>query len=602
MYIWRYRCLAAVCLVLGNQAHAASVSSAPVEAKDIIESSPRLHSEEAFTKAKVDPISVPSSTKKIKHKSSARFVLRTAAIVGNTVLSENLLKKEISAFIGKKVTQRQLEQIADRITKLYHQAGYVTSRCFMPTQKVKNGRVVFQVEEGRLEDLIFKGPQNFDFDKRFFMQFISDLKDQVIHLPTLEQRMQRLVRLPAQQIQPKLVKVDFARYNLELTIQPQADFYEVSVNNMGSRYTGREQLRLLTQWYNLSGRLDRLQLSTQVAQNPKNFSFAQINYAMPVGAKSGILQWNASQLDYQLDPKALGYSAVRYEGSSITYGLQYTHPLLIEEKVNQWLNKLSQREKPLPFEAAALIGFEVKETTSDTLYHNFNNPLFPAGYRTVQGKDKLVVPMIGVQFQHPDHLFSLMALNRYHIKFIHSWEGFLGSMTQEEIERKQENVANNAEPIQGPIGEVQGMKASFYKLYFHYLRMQSLPKDFQLSVSFLLDYTPVKSVPSDYKYVPAGGGAKGYTLNIGVNRKVASDWLLGGGLISDNAIRYYQGTTVVCGKTRTVNGEVTCSDERTYLTLQYHKKGWFFSAEYFSSVQSYDSNGLDFRVNLGYRW
>jgi len=339
-----------------------------------------------------------------------------------------------------------------------------------------------------------------------------------------------------------------------------------------------------------------------VAQNPRNFSLANVQYHYPIGSKAGVLSLSASRLDYQLNPKEVGYSAVRYEGGSTSYQLQYTQPLLIEKQVNSWLNKLSPREAPLRFEAETMVGLEIKETTSDTIYNDFNSASFPAGYRTVQGKDKLVVPMIGVQFQHPDQLFSQTALNRYSLKLIHSWEGFLGSMTQEDIERKRQNVAHSVEPTTGPIGDVQDMKASFYKFYFTYFRTQPLPKDLLLNLSFFWDYTSAKKVPSDYKYTPAGSGVKGYTLNIGVSRKVMPGLILGGGLLSDNAISYHQGATTVCGESKTVNGEYTCSDNRAYLSAQYQKGGWHVNVQYFTDVKSYNPNGLNFRADLGYRW
>jgi len=591
--------------VLGSGgAWAATQPPPPVNAKEVLEASPVLQQQPLAPKAEIAPVDVPAITKEaqLKQKSRVRFILTSAVVLGNTVLPEEAIKSIVSQYVGQSVGAAQLKAIAQKITERYHQNGYVTSRCFMPAQKVKRGRVVFQVEEDKLQDLAFQGLESFDFDKRFFMQFISDLKGKVVHLPTLEKRLQRLVRVPAQKIQPKLVKVDFGRSNLVLEITPRPDFYDVSFNNMGSRYTGRERLNLTTRRNNLAGRLDSLQASVQVAQNPRNFSLANVQYHYPIGSKAGVLSLSASRLDYQLNPKEVGYSAVRYEGGATSYQLQYTQPLLIEKQVNRWLNKLSPRETPLRFEAETMVGLEIKETTSDTIYNDFNSANFPAGYRTVQGKDKLVVPMIGVQFQHPDQLFSQTALNRYSLKLIHSWEGFLGSMTQEDIERKRQNVAHSVEPTTGPIGDVQDMKASFYKFYFTYFRTQPLPKGFQFNLSFFWDYTSAKKVPSDYKYTPAGGGVKGYTLNIGVSKKVMPGLILGGGLLSDNAISYHHGATIVCGESKTVNGEYTCSDNRAYLSAQYQKGGWHVNVQYFTDVKSYDPNGLNFRADLGYRW
>ena len=583
-------------------AQAATQPPAPVSAKDLTAASPSLtlHAPELTPKTEVAPIVLAKpSVREAKLPANFRFTLQSAVVLGSHALPAEQVSAVVKRFVGKQVRGQDLKQLAKEITELYHQAGYVTSRCFIPPQKIQNGRVVLQVEEDKLVDLDFSGEHYFDYDKRFFAQFISDLRGKIIHLPTLRERLQKLIRIPAQKIQPKLVKVGFGASKLVLQITPLPDQKDITLSNMGSRYTGQERLAFTGDWANVEGRGDRLQLSLQTALNPKRFSSAAVLFDYPVGVEAGALRFSLSRLDYELDPKEVGYSAVRYQGSSEAYGVAYHQPWLLQDRINHWLK---QEDDPLPIEAQWEVGVDLKDSRSDTVYDQYFSVNNPAGYRYSQGRDKLFVPSIGMQLQHPDQLFSLAGMNHYQVKFVTAIEGFLGSMTQDEIRRKQENIQHNVEPIKGPIGDVSGMKAGFSKLYFTYLRQQSLPKEIQLQVKFHWEYTPDKKVPSDYKFVPAGGGAKGYSLNIGATRLFAKDLTLGAGLMTDTATNYYQGTATVCGKTKTVNGEASCTDSKGYLTAHYEYQNWHLDAQYFTSVADYDPNGLNFRVALGYRW
>jgi hemolysin activation/secretion protein len=75
------------------------------------------------------------------------------AFEGNTVFSNEALAAVSKAFLGW-VTLADLEELRYRLTRYYTDRGYINSGVMLkPEQKVEDGVVVFQVMEGRLDEI-----------------------------------------------------------------------------------------------------------------------------------------------------------------------------------------------------------------------------------------------------------------------------------------------------------------------------------------------------------------------------------------------------------------------------------------------------------------
>jgi hemolysin activation/secretion protein len=60
------------------------------------------------------------------------FVLQSLRIIGNSVLEEAAIADQVRSFVGRSITAAELQEMAARITSLYVQRGFVTSRCIIP--------------------------------------------------------------------------------------------------------------------------------------------------------------------------------------------------------------------------------------------------------------------------------------------------------------------------------------------------------------------------------------------------------------------------------------------------------------------------------------
>ena len=87
------------------------------------------------------------------------FVLQSVTVVGATAFNSDAFVQSYRAFLGTRVSERDLSHIVQRITKRYRQDGYALSRAVLLPQDIHNGHVRITVLEGRVEDIVIKGDQ-----------------------------------------------------------------------------------------------------------------------------------------------------------------------------------------------------------------------------------------------------------------------------------------------------------------------------------------------------------------------------------------------------------------------------------------------------------
>jgi hemolysin activation/secretion protein len=78
------------------------------------------------------------------------FVLRQVRFTGNTVFADQQLAPLVAGTLGRPVRFSDLQALAARVTRFYHDAGYVLAQVVLPLQDVSAGTVELSVLEGRL--------------------------------------------------------------------------------------------------------------------------------------------------------------------------------------------------------------------------------------------------------------------------------------------------------------------------------------------------------------------------------------------------------------------------------------------------------------------
>lgn len=522
-------------------------------------------------KAIIDDLNVPKSEygKAESRVKGPSFTLNNVSITGNTVFDQKLIIEIVKPFINQKVDSIDLKYIAQKITKLYAESGYVTSKCIIPEQKVTKGMVKFQIIENKLGRLLLKGKNRFDYDSNLFIRYIAELQNKILNVKELNKQLKYMSILPVTRIKPSLENTNRGYSNLILEIIESEETFSLSLDNSGSNYTGKERLTLNGNINNIRGKSDRLALSLTTVKDPKYLTSFSSSYVTPYGKEGARLTFGYSHMYYQLDPDKVGTDLFIYEGETDIFSFNYSKPVYSIEMANVNYN----------------LGFEKKSVNSKII----QNTGTANGTPIVDGLDETFVFNAGVNVMMHDNLFSkdYNAINSLSFSVSKALEGFWNSMTQEDIIRKDKALENNSTIISGPIKSGNGLNPSFMKLYYNYTRKQQIPWDSTMTFNLNGNYTSSR-VPDAYEY---SGGDFGYQYSLVFAKKF---WYINTNLSLSQSTVYTYNLDKSLTKSRnkpSLGLSLSSVFDKLYINLSYS-----------SSLDTWDSNNNNIRYNLKYIW
>jgi hemolysin activation/secretion protein len=262
-------------------------------------------------------------------------------IDGNTVLDDETLEKAVYGFLGPDKTVDDMEKARAALQEAYRTVGYPTVVVAIPEQDVNEGKVRFEVLEGRIDTLHITG------SKYHALGAIRDslpalAEGQVPHMPTVQQQMTGL----AQQSPDRAVTPVFRATNtpgkmeVELKVKDELPLHaSIEMNSRNSSNTSYSRLIGAVRYDNLWQKFHSATLQYQVS--PQDSSQVDVwsgSYVMPTGwydtrlALYGISISSNTLLGSSLGT-SVGDSAVI--GAGTIYGLRLVKPLTTTQGVIQ---------------------------------------------------------------------------------------------------------------------------------------------------------------------------------------------------------------------------------------------------------------------------
>jgi hemolysin activation/secretion protein len=247
-------------------------------------------------------------------------------VVGNTLFQSAALNPIIQPVEGRAVTFAELQKVADAITQLYLNQGYITSRAVLVDQKVTDGIVKIQVIEGGLEKIEIQGTKR--LNPNYVRSRIALGTGKPLSTAKLEEQL-------------KILRTNPLLSNVEASLQPgtglgqsilmvrvtEANPFDanVSIDNYSPPSVGSERLGLSATHRNLTGMGDELGIAyyftTKGAANIYDFT-----YKVPLNTMNGTLQLRTSINNNQvIEPR---FKALNIRGESELYEISYRQPLV----------------------------------------------------------------------------------------------------------------------------------------------------------------------------------------------------------------------------------------------------------------------------------
>ena len=271
---------------------------------------------------------------------SAPFFVRSFRVTGATVFPE----QRLAALLGEPQRPMRLAEVqalADRVTELYRTHGYIVARALIPAQDVRDGIVEVRVVEGRYQRIDISNAS--DISERRLRELLGNVReDALVHGPTLERAVLLISDLAG--VQPKATLEAGTQpgfTNLILEVVPTAFAqYDVSVDNAGSRYTGRYRLSAGAALNSPLHIGDRL--SVRALTSGSNLGSIQLSYDAPLGYTSLRAGGYVSDTEYKLGDVFSGLDA---SGSARSYGATLVYPAVRTADLNLRAQLVGERRE-----------------------------------------------------------------------------------------------------------------------------------------------------------------------------------------------------------------------------------------------------------------
>lgn len=246
-------------------------------------------------------------------------------VVGSTILSPDEIRALVNPFEGRLATLEQLKQVADKITEVYLNRGYITSRAVLPPQTITAGVVQIQVLEGKLSKIEVEGT------KRLHKAYISSRIRLGAGMPLSTTKLEdqlRLLRVDPlfNNVEARLRAGDNEGESILIVRVSEANPFQssFSIDNYSPPSVGSTRLGVSLRHRNITGNGD--ELAAAYYRSIGDSDVFDFSYRVPLNAMNGTLQLRAAPNRNSIVQAP--FDAFDISGKSHLFEVSYRQPLV----------------------------------------------------------------------------------------------------------------------------------------------------------------------------------------------------------------------------------------------------------------------------------
>ena len=269
------------------------------------------------------PTNVPSA-----EAARIRFTLRSVAIDGATVYTQDDFTPLFADKLGKEISLAEAQALAQAVTLKYRNDGYILSQAVLPEQTIEDGTLVVRVVEGYVSNVVVQG----DVREGEWSNLVEGYADKLrqhrpIHISTMERYLLLMDDLPGatarSTVRPSAT--EFGAAELVVDMSHKAFEGALTVDNRGSRFIGPVQLTGTVVANSLFNMYDRTTLRGILTSQTDELKFIDLQHEQQLGHEGTRIILNASTSrtnpGYTLTPLDI-------EGQSDNLIIRLTHPII----------------------------------------------------------------------------------------------------------------------------------------------------------------------------------------------------------------------------------------------------------------------------------
>lgn len=386
----------------------------------------------------LDVVEHPDLSKEFLNKTVEELLQQQKAFLTETRKLNN--DKQSNA-----LTIGQLQFIADKITQLYRQKGYILAQAFLPPQKVTDGIVRIKIIEGKLGHVSAVG--NDYYDEAMYTKYFDKHLNQAVNKYEMERLLLLINDFPGFGVTGSFKRgTALGTSDLQLLVHNEERLNGfVRYDNFGSEFTGDRRTLIGLSVNGLFNQVNQLNLQLLKTHSPSNSDYYAIHFEQLIFDEATYIGFSYNTNDYNVGRQL---QSLGIKGDS--------------EFAEIYLRRafIRSREKNL-YGRFSLVS---KEATSNS----------DTGIQLA--KDELTVLSAQLVFDSIDERFN--GINMADITYSRGLGDFLGSMKGSEDENSGR---------QGGSGKHAG--ADFDKWNLNFARVQSLPYDQSLIIKLNTQYS-----------------------------------------------------------------------------------------------------------------
>lgn len=247
-------------------------------------------------------------------------------VLGSTIFSQDELNPITQKVEGRVVTLEELRNVADAITQLYLNQGYITSRAILVDQAVTDGVVQIRVIEGTLEEIRVEGTRR--LNPNYIRSRVRLGAGRPLNTGKLEDQL-RLLRIDPlfKNIEASLRAGSGVGQSILVVRVTEANPLEGSlgVDNYSPPSVGSERLGVNLRYRNLTGLGDEI-AGSYYHTTTSGADIFDFSYRVPLNAMNGTLQLRAAPNRNKVTQRPFDVFDIR--GETELYEISYRQPLI----------------------------------------------------------------------------------------------------------------------------------------------------------------------------------------------------------------------------------------------------------------------------------
>lgn len=289
------------------------------------------------------------------------FVLKDIIVDGAKTLPAEKLRKIYAPLLGKSVALTEIYDVANRITRMYQDHGYLLSRAYIPEQQIHDGVIHLRVTEGFVSGYRIKNPGGIKNQVEIYARKL--MASGPVTSANLERYLMLMNDLPGVTVRSVLVPSEEIPNSAELVLTVTEKKLQgvASTNNFGNTFLGPQQTILAAQGNSLFNSTDQTNVAFVAAPDHDELYYYNAGFHRIIGSEGTKAGFNASYAKANPTlPISLG-GLLEPTGEASTLSFDINHPFIRSRRLSLYGGAILDITKNKTDYAPGLSSIETKD-------------------------------------------------------------------------------------------------------------------------------------------------------------------------------------------------------------------------------------------------